>query len=96
MAKISKEDVARIAKLASISITDEEVAKLQDELGGILEFVEQINALDTNGVTPTAQVTSLEHVVREDVEKNYSVTPKDLLDLPDDSQGDQIKVPSVK
>ena len=96
MAKISHDDVVRIANLASISLTDEEIKKLQPELEQILEFVEQINKVDTEGVVPTAQVTSLEHVVREDKEQDYDVTPDELLDLPDQSENNQIKVPSVK
>ena len=96
MANISKDDVVRIAELAHISLSDDEITKLQSELGNILDFVEQINSLDTEGVVPTAQATSLEHVTREDKEVDYSVKPQDLVSLADESTDNQVKVPSVK
>ena len=67
MSKIGTDEVERIAKLARIGLSPEEVAKMSVELGNILEFVEQLQKVDIEGVAPTDQVTGLEDVWREDV-----------------------------
>jgi aspartyl-tRNA(Asn)/glutamyl-tRNA(Gln) amidotransferase subunit C len=67
MSKIGTTEVERIAKLARIGLSPEETAKMSEELGRILEFVEQLQAVDIEGVAPTDQVTGLEDVWREDV-----------------------------
>ena len=67
MSKISVEEVERIAKLARIGLTPEETAKMSEELGNILEFVEQLQKVDITGTEPTDQVTGLEDVWREAV-----------------------------
>jgi aspartyl-tRNA(Asn)/glutamyl-tRNA(Gln) amidotransferase subunit C len=67
MSKIGTTQVERIAKLARISLSPEETEKMSVELGQILEFVEQLQAVDIEGVEPTDQVTGLEDVWREDV-----------------------------
>ncbi len=55
-ASLSREDVLRIAALAHLDLTDAEVELFMRQLAGILEYVEQIRALDTTGVAPTTQV----------------------------------------
>lgn len=69
MSKISVEEVERIAKLARIGLSEAESAKMSQELGNILEFVEQLQKVDISGTPPTDQVTGLEDVWREDVVK---------------------------
>jgi aspartyl-tRNA(Asn)/glutamyl-tRNA(Gln) amidotransferase subunit C len=63
---ISKEEVIKVAKLARIDVTEEEVGQFQSELSAILEYVEQLQKVDTSGVEETAQVTGLENVFRKD------------------------------
>lgn len=67
MSKISEDEVKRIARLARIGLSDAEVAKMSDELGNILTFVEQLQKVDISDTLPTDQVTGLEDVWREDV-----------------------------
>jgi aspartyl-tRNA(Asn)/glutamyl-tRNA(Gln) amidotransferase subunit C len=55
-ASLSREDVLRIAELARLQLTPAEVDLFTRQLGSILEYVEQIQGLDTEGVVPTAQV----------------------------------------
>ncbi|HEX9664340.1 MAG TPA: Asp-tRNA(Asn)/Glu-tRNA(Gln) amidotransferase subunit GatC, partial [Patescibacteria group bacterium] len=64
--KLTKEQVEYIAKLARIKLTSKEVAKFQDQLSQILNYIEQLGEVDTTDVEPTAQVTGLENVTRED------------------------------
>ena len=59
--------VRRIAKLARIRVSDEEVARLQTELSGILGWIEQLNEVDVSGVAPLAGVSHQRLPMREDV-----------------------------
>jgi len=69
MSKISSDQVERIAKLARIGLSAGEVEKMSEQLGNVLTFVEQLQAVDIEGVEPTDQVTGLEDVWRDDVVK---------------------------
>lgn len=55
-ASLSREDVLRIAQLARLRLTADEVDLFTRQLGSILEYVEQIQELDTTGVQPTSHV----------------------------------------
>ncbi len=67
MSKIGTTEVERLARLARIGLTPEETAQFAAELGQIVEFVEQLGAVDVNGVAPTDQVSGQVDVLREDV-----------------------------
>jgi aspartyl-tRNA(Asn)/glutamyl-tRNA(Gln) amidotransferase subunit C len=73
MSKIGIEEVKRLAALARISLSDEQVAELAVELGQIVEFVQQLQQVDVKQVEPTNQVTGLVDVTRRDEVKplNY-------------------------
>ena len=66
MSKIGTTEVERIAKLARLGLSPDEVARMSTELGQILQFVEQLQQVDVEGVEPTDQVTGLVDVWRED------------------------------
>lgn len=78
MSKISTTEVERIARLARIGLTTDEAVRMTDELGRIIEFVEQLSSVDTTGVAPTDQVTGLVDVTRPD-EVKPSMPVADLL-----------------
>lgn len=92
---ISTQDVSYIAGLAKIAVSDEETAKLQTELAAILDYVRQLDELDTSGVEPTYQVTGLVNVARDDQVIDYGVSQEALLKNAPKSQDNQIKVPKV-
>ena len=54
--KITREDVLRVAELAHLELGEGEVDAYQRHLDSILTYVEKLNALDTSGVEPMAQV----------------------------------------
>ncbi len=56
---VDAKTVRRIAHLARIAVADEDVAPLQGELNAILAFVEQLNAVDVDGVEPMTSVTPM-------------------------------------
>lgn len=65
--QVDEATVRRIARLARIKITDEEARGLEGELSGILNWVEQLNEVDTSGVEPMTRVVPIALKQREDV-----------------------------
>jgi len=92
MAKLTRDDVLKLSKLARISLSDEEVDEFTDELSTILGYVEQLDSVDVIGLSPTNQVTGLTNVMREDEVKDYGYAPLDLLKDVPQVQDNQIKV----
>lgn len=79
MANLTREDVLKLARLARISVSEEEVDKFVDEFNEILKYVEQLQSVDVSGLEPTSQVTGLTNVMRQDEVKDYGYNPLDLL-----------------
>jgi len=93
---LSEEEVRKIAELARLGLTDEEVKKFSGQLTDILDFVEQLSELDTENIEPTSQVTGLENVLEEDEEVVYVEEKTDLLKCsPQEIEARQILVKSV-
>jgi aspartyl-tRNA(Asn)/glutamyl-tRNA(Gln) amidotransferase subunit C len=63
---LGPEDARRIATLARIELTDDEVELFARQLGDILDYVDELRALDTTGVEPTSHPLSAAPVWRED------------------------------
>ncbi len=97
MSKITIDEVKRIAALSRIAITEAEASAMAVELGGIVEFVEQLQKVDTTGVEPTSQVTGLEDVWRPDVirAKADNISQLDLLRNAPQQQDGYVKVRRV-
>ena len=91
---LSIEEVKKIAHLARIELTPEEEKRHAETISTVLDFVNTLNEIDTEGVEPTAQVTGLEDVVREDVVKNSEIKKELLAQMPQVSAG-LLKVPAV-
>ncbi|TSC91779.1 MAG: glutamyl-tRNA(Gln) amidotransferase subunit C [Parcubacteria group bacterium Licking1014_17] len=66
MSRITEKEVEYVAHLARIKLTAKEREKLTGELEPILDYVNKIGELDLAGVEPTAQVTGMENVFRDD------------------------------
>jgi aspartyl-tRNA(Asn)/glutamyl-tRNA(Gln) amidotransferase subunit C len=92
MADLTREDVLKLARLARLTITDEEVEKYRTELSEILKYVELLQTADVEGLEPTSQVTGLTNVMREDEVVDYGATPDDLLRIVPNRQERHVKV----
>jgi aspartyl-tRNA(Asn)/glutamyl-tRNA(Gln) amidotransferase subunit C len=79
MAKLTREDVLKLARLARLHLTDKEIDKFATEIGAILQYVEQLQGVALDDLPPTNQVTGLTNVMRSDEIKDYGPTPQDLL-----------------
>lgn len=65
--QVDRATVRHIARLARIKITDQEAEALEGELTSILEWVEQLNEVDTSGVAPMTCVVEMEMKKRVDI-----------------------------
>jgi aspartyl-tRNA(Asn)/glutamyl-tRNA(Gln) amidotransferase subunit C len=92
MAKLNREDVLKLARLARLDLTDEEVAEFQDELSAILQYVEQLQSVDVEGLKPTNQVTGLTNVTRPDEVRDYGYKVEKLLENVPAVKDNQIQV----
>ena len=95
MTSISKDEVRRLAQLSGISLSDDQMKEFQEDLGNILNYVEQLQQIDTTNIEPTYQVTQLTNVEREDEVINYRLSRDEILANSPDQQNNQIKVPKV-
>ena len=95
MSSLTRQDVQRIADLARLELTAEELDLFTRQLGDILTYVEQIRAIDTTGVAPTSQVLN-RPVDRDDVTAD-TLSREDLLrNAPDAAlEAGLFKVPRV-
>ena len=77
MSTLKREDVQRIAELARLELSADELDLFTRQLGDILTYVEQIRTLDTTGVAPTSQV--LNRPVDRDDEPQPTLSRHDLM-----------------
>jgi aspartyl-tRNA(Asn)/glutamyl-tRNA(Gln) amidotransferase subunit C len=81
------EEVKHVAHLARLRLSDEELAKLQSDLSHILGHIDMLKEVDVENVPPTAQVTDLTNVLRDD-EVRPSMPREDVLaNAPDQRDG---------
>jgi aspartyl-tRNA(Asn)/glutamyl-tRNA(Gln) amidotransferase subunit C len=90
---IEREQVLHVAKLARLSFSDEEVDRLAPELSKIVEYVEQMDRLELEGVEPTSHVVELQNVLREDVPCESLPKERALQQAPD-AAGGGFRVPT--
>lgn len=96
MSKIGTEEVERLARLARIGLTKEETSQISVELGRIVDYVEQLGAIDTSGIDETSQVTGLHDVTRQDTVLPVGISKEELLKNAPMQQDGYIKVRRVK
>ncbi len=80
--KINKREIEHIAVLARLSLSEEEKELFGLQLGGILDYMEQLNGLDTKGIEPTSHVLSIQNVMREDIPGASLPRTEALLNAP--------------
>lgn len=79
MAKITSEDVLKLARLSKLTLTESELIEFTAEISRIMHYIDQLSEVDVTGLQPTAQVTGLTNVTRDDEILDYKITNKDLL-----------------
>jgi aspartyl-tRNA(Asn)/glutamyl-tRNA(Gln) amidotransferase subunit C len=91
---ISRDEVAKVARLARLILSDGELEMYTEQLGQILEHARDMNALDLADVVPTAHPFGLTNVVREDVVEE-SLDRDTVLAMAPDARDDRFAVPRI-
>jgi len=84
---VSAEDVRKIASLARIAVTEDQVASMVPELNNILGWIEQLGEVNTDGVEPLAAVIPNTLRLRDDVVTDGNVRDKVLANAPQAEHG---------
>lgn len=91
---IGQEEVARLAKLARIDLSEAEIAHLSPQLDVILDAVATVSEVATHDVPPTSHPVPMTNVFRDDVTAT-SLTPDQALAGAPDREDDMFRVPRI-
>ena len=94
MSSISRADVAKLAKLARIEMTAEELDHLSTQLGQILGAVERVSEVAKADIKPTSHAIEMANVFRKD-EVKPSLTPEEALSGAPAKEDDRFRVPQI-
>jgi len=94
MAGISREDVAHVARLARLDLTDDELDRFAEQLASVLEHAADVASLDTAGVPPTAHPFPLSNVLRDDV-VSPSLDRDEVLAMAPAAEDGRFRVPRI-
>ena len=95
MAKITSEDVLKLVRLSKLTLTESELIEFTAEISQIMHYIDQLSEVDVTGLQPTAQVTGLTNVTREDEILDYKIANEDLLKNLPARQDNYIKVKRI-
>jgi aspartyl-tRNA(Asn)/glutamyl-tRNA(Gln) amidotransferase subunit C len=84
---LSIEEINKVAKLARIELREGEAEKFQKDLSSILDYVEELKQVDTEGLEIVASVTGLENVTRSDVPVEAEYRDEILENAPETKDG---------
>lgn len=91
---LTKKEAEHVANLARLELAGEEAEAFTGQLGAILNYVEKLKQLNTEGIEPTSHAIPMSNVFREDVIINPLGQEKALVNAPDKADG-CFKVPKV-
>ena len=92
--KLTEDQVRQVAKLARLNCTEEEIAAFTRQLGEILNYVAQLEKLDTSGVEPLAHCLAIQNIFREDLVAT-SLTSDQALENAPRRRGGFFELPKV-
>lgn len=91
---LTKEEVLKVAKLARLEFSEGEIQKFQIDLNNILDYIEQLNEVDTDKVEPLTEIHEFETNLREDEIKESLTSEEAMKNAPLQEEGALI-VPKV-
>lgn len=74
-----KIDVKKVAALSNLTLTDQEEKEFDKQLNDIVGYIEKLNSVDTSGIEPTAQVTGLKNITKDDGKTHESFSQDEAL-----------------
>ncbi len=94
--KLDKKQIEHIARLARLELTEKEMQTYGSQLSDILNYINQLQEVDVNNIEPTAQVTGMENVFREDKVKEWDKDERQAaLEQAPELKDGQVKVKRV-
>jgi len=87
MPKVSREEVEHVARLARLSLSEEEKERFTNEFNSILEYFAKMQELDTRDVPPTSHVFPMQNVTRPDIPGPTLTQEEALANAPDQRDG---------
>ena len=94
MTKITKDEVKKVAHLARLELNENEINNHAKQLEKILDYIRQLEKIDTDDVPCTTRAIEVINVFREDERKNYDST-EELLELAPSREDEYFKVPKI-
>ncbi|MFQ3567734.1 MAG: Asp-tRNA(Asn)/Glu-tRNA(Gln) amidotransferase subunit GatC [Aggregatilineales bacterium] len=92
--ELSYDEVRKIAELAKLELSDEEIALYAGQLSSILQYFRKLQEVDTSHIEPTASVLPLTNVFRDDTPQP-PLTPEQVIANAPDALGTQFRVSSI-
>jgi aspartyl-tRNA(Asn)/glutamyl-tRNA(Gln) amidotransferase subunit C len=92
--KITKEEIMHVADLARLDLDEASVDKFAEQIGTILEYMDKLKGVDTEGVRPTSHAIFLSNAFRDDDEKDHLDNEIALANAPEKEEGSFV-VPKV-
>jgi aspartyl-tRNA(Asn)/glutamyl-tRNA(Gln) amidotransferase subunit C len=92
--KITKDQVLYVADLARLDLDDASIDKFAGQIGTILDYVDKLNEVDTEGIRPTSHAISLTNAFREDEPNEHLERDQALANAPEIEDGSFI-VPKI-
>lgn len=94
--KLSRDEILHLADLAKLTLNDQEIAKYQEVLGETIEYVKNLDELNTDNVAPTNSVVDLKNVTCDDGAKSTNgLTTKEALQNAPRVKNDEFVVPRI-
>jgi len=94
MPKITKEDVKKVATLARLELNEDEINNHAKQLEKILEYIKQLEKIDTDEIPCTTRAIEVINVFRKDEKKTFDCN-EELLDLGPSREDKYFKVPKI-
>ncbi len=92
--ELSHDEVRKIAELAKLDLTDDEVALYAGQLSSVLQYFQRLQEIDTSHIAPTASVLPLKNVFRPDV-ASAALSPEEVVANAADALDNQFRVNAV-
>ena len=94
MKRISSDEVKKVAQLARLELNENEINQHAEQLEKILEYIKQLEKINTENVPCTTRAIEVVNVLRKDEKKNYE-NSEEILDLAPSRENKFIKVPKI-
>ena len=94
MKRISSDEVKKVARLARLELNESEIEQHAQQLEKILEYINQLEKINTDNIPCTTRAIEVVNVLRKDHKKDYENT-EELLDLAPSRENEFFKVPKI-